>query len=81
MPLYWASRHGHFEVVEYLLSLDSKRSSIDGCLMASIEGNEPEIAKLLLEAGASITSETVSTRMLSFRPSGSELISYSGKRQ
>lgn len=61
-PLYWASRHGHLEVVEYLLSLDSKRSSIDDCLIASIEGNEPEIAKLLLEAGASVSPETVSTQ-------------------
>jgi len=57
-PLYWASRHGHLEVVEYLLSLDTKRSSIDGCLIASIEGNEPEVAKLLLETGASLTPET-----------------------
>jgi ankyrin repeat protein len=59
-PLYWASKNGHFEVVEYLLSLDTKRSSIDNCLIAAIEGNEPEISKILIESGAVISSNTVS---------------------
>lgn len=59
-PLYWASKHGQFKVVEYLLSLDTQRSSIDDCLVASIEGNYPQIAKILLENGAVVSPKTVS---------------------
>jgi hypothetical protein len=59
-PLYWASRYGHLEVVEDLLSLDTKRSSIDECLIAAIESNEPKVVKLLLDTSAGIDSNTVS---------------------
>jgi hypothetical protein len=59
-PLFWASANGHFEVVEYLLSLDIKRSAIDECLIAAVVGNYPQIVKVLLENGAAVKAETVS---------------------
>jgi ankyrin repeat protein len=68
-PLYWASGNDHLEVVEYLLSLDTKRSSIDSCLIAAITWNEPKIAKILVDSGASINSDTVcipKTMLLTF---------------
>lgn len=57
--LMFASRHGHIEVVKYLLSLNDALHSIDNecknALFHAIEGKQKEIAKILIDAGIDLS--------------------------